>query len=253
MSMVSTTERICPNCGDPAIGNYCSQCGTKLADGASLGTVVADAIGKERLRFYQAIVGLIRAPVKTTISLTLNDGFKSYFSMLSAVVTAKAAAFFVTFPTILRDVFDQDTNPSAADAIEVTRYIARQYASLAVLFLISFFIYRGVSQIARPPGLFIKFVTIAAIVFGLIDIASAVLMYAGALTLGPSLSNNFDALYDAVDWSNRIATLMFFAAVSRRFWQISWTKALAAGIPLAVLNWKVIEPYVQTALERVTQ
>jgi hypothetical protein len=251
-----TAESSCPNCGAAAPGNYCSNCGAKQGVSTrvvSLESTVAEAIGKDRYRYYRTIVGLIFAPVTATIKLTLDESFKAYFPILFAVATAKAVAFFVTFPTILRDVFEREANPTTKDAIEVTRFIVHQYISLAVLFFISYFVYRAVSPNSRTPGQFVKFAAIAAIVFALIDIATGVLIYVGILALGPDIRDNqFDALYYGFDGLNRIVTLIFFAAVSRGFWQIGWLKALAVGIPLALVNWKVIEPYVQTVLGRMT-
>jgi hypothetical protein len=254
---LSVTANICPNCGKAATGNYCSHCGTKqgIEGRSDPHSPPAEApAGNDRYRYYRTIFALIFSPVATVTKLTLDSNFKGYFSILFSVVAAKAAAFYVTFPTILRDVFARDANPSAKDAIEVTRYIFEQYISLALLSFVSYFLYRAVSRTARPPGQFVKFVAIAAIVFAIIDMASAAAMYASILALGPDITDNqFNTLYDGIDGLNRLVTLIFFAAVSCRFWQIGWFKALALGVPLAVLNWKVIDPYVQTLLVHATQ
>jgi hypothetical protein len=247
-----TAESSCPNCGATAVGSYCSSCGTKLgasAGSASLETTMGGVLGKDRYGVYRIVRALILAPVTTTIKLTFDEGFTKYFKPLFAVVAAKASAFFVTFPTILRDVFGRDANPSAKDAIEVTRYIAREYICLAILFFISYFVYRAVSPNTRGPSQFAKFAAISATVFALIDIATGLLIYAGALVLGRNMTDaQFDVIYYGLDGLDRILTLIFFAAVSCRFWQINWVKSLAVTILLALLNWKLIEPLVRTVV-----
>jgi hypothetical protein len=232
MATSSTNVATCQGCGEPITGKFCGNCGTEAASRGHKGAIslLVGEFGGQG--YFYTLKRLLRSPLKATLELTDDPGYRGYkgfFLTSSAIgIAAQSYAFrskIASQPPELQQFFQQ-----YGDYYSVILTVF-QYASVFGGFLLGYWFYRRFSKVPRTAHEYFKLTCLAG---GLGAIISAV--FGGVDILAGPTPDPTTALWTtAVIIPLALFAIYYGLGVQKRFWDFSLLKLLFLSFALFVI------------------
>jgi hypothetical protein len=197
---------------------------------------------------FAVAISFLRHPVRTILRLTDDPAYRSHWSFLTACVGTQLTLAYVALPRLYALLFNAR---DAANSSAVLNNEIVQYAGMAILTPIQYYLCRALGSIRRTPMSYIKLCVLSVSYGTLLWIVTALLYFAiviADLKAGSILE--LDEVWQALSFLTMGAVLMFVTATHRRFWGMSWAIAIAVTIAIAAASWLVVYPGLQAVIEQ---
>ena len=142
------TTHICPNCNNEFSGQFCNNCGQKLAHRITMGHIgheIVHAFTHTDKGFFHVMLQMFRNPGKVTREYIIENKRKRYFSPFQYLIIIAAVGTFVVAGTHLMEEMSRAMSGSAASETpqgkmiqQVSAYQAK-YFNFQILLQIPFF------------------------------------------------------------------------------------------------------------------
>jgi hypothetical protein len=229
---------VCAECGAEAAGNFCSVCGADLREGM-LGMLGA-AAGTVRRSFPAVYLGILRAPVRTTVELAEDPTYRSHVSFL---LTGIALFCLLFLPILMRTTVPVAAAGHMSEDMQTLMKVLSQvgvYVGAVITFVLAFALFR---YFAKEPRTLKAYFKLYCIAFGFVMPLYAVYEFAMRGLFGGTGMSSFSA--GAVRWTEPSTLLSaalalvlwsYFIAIHRRFWRMSLWRAGALYVVAAIAS-----------------
>ncbi|MFN0218819.1 MAG: hypothetical protein ACKVP4_08415 [Hyphomicrobium sp.] len=251
MRTTTTGEaKYCGNCGGMLAQKICPSCTPIMAhhvrEPDTTGTGGWSSLPKDLLQngeangVFSVAWSFLRHPVDTIIRLTDDPTYRSHWSFLSACLGMQLTLTYVLLPRLSELLYGSPTT-SDQSAIFTTEVV--QYAGIAILTPIQFYICRALGKFRRTPMSYLKLCVLSVSYCTIISAAVAIAYVVAVVTL-QRLAVAFDSmtLGNGLTSLGQIAIVAFVTASHRRFWGMRWLIALSVTLVIAALSWLVVYP-----------
>lgn len=210
--------------------------------GAVAGDFMPSA-GKDTL--WSVSWSFMRAPVETIVRLTDDPAYRTQWGFLSAWLGAQLTLAYVILPKLLGAYF-------AVPAIEsksavLTNEIV-QYAGIAILTPIQYYLCRFLGTRRRSPMAYVKFCALSVGFCAMITTAIVLTFWiAGATLTAAGITVDTGSLGFWLIRLGQISIIVFAIVSHRRFWGMTWPIAVFTGLAIAALSWIVVYPLLNSA------
>jgi len=200
----------------------------------------------ERNTFARVSWSFFRHPVETILRLTGDTTYRGHLGFLTAWLGAELTLSYVILPKLFGGLFQVPVTTDKS-AVLVNEII--QYVGMAILTPIQFYLCRFLGTIPRSPMSYVKLCILSvgycALLLSLVVSAFWIIgVAATAAGIGVNAVNLANWLLAA----GQIAIIAFITASHRRFWGMSWGKAVSASLIIAFLSWGVVYPLLLAAV-----
>ncbi len=244
----------CTNCGTALVGPFCGGCGKPSTSSAKPRPEGWSALtsefmnGPKQVGMHAVALSFLAHPVRTILRLTDDPTYRSHWSFLTACVGAQLTLVYVILPRVYSALFNA---PDAADSSAVITNEIVQYVGMAIMTPIQFYVCRALGSIPRSPMSYIKLCVLSVSYCTLLGIITA-FAYFGIVLADAKAGSVLDLgeVWQALTVANMAAILVFVTLTHRRFWGLSWVRATAVTIAIAIMSWVVVYPGLTSLLEK---
>ena len=246
--------RFCTNCGTALVGPFCGGCGTQAtvatktnADG--WGALTSEFMkGPKSAGMHAVALSFLAHPVRTILRLTDDPTYRSHWSFLTACVGAQLTLVYVILPRVYSALFH---TANGADSSAVITNEIVQYVGMAIMTPIQFYICRAIGSIPRSPMSYVKLCVLSVSYCTLLGIVTAFTYFAIVLADAKAGSVlDLGEVWQALSVATMAAILVFVTLTHRRFWGLSWLRAIAVTLAIAAMSWGVVYPGLTALLEK---
>jgi hypothetical protein len=243
----ATRARFCANCGAALSGKFCSDCGTPAGNAVTstdqegwsgLTSELLDRRGGASV--LGVALSFLRHPIATIIRLTDDPTYRSHWRFLAAVLGAQLTLVHVILPRLYAALFDV---PDTANTSAVLTNEIVQYAGMAILTPIQYYVCRALGSRRRTPLSYVKLCVLSVGYGALLSFLAALVFFAtgvAAVTSGTAV--DLQIVWQGLLVGVLVAVLVFVTASHRRFWGMSWPIAISVTLGAAALSWLVVYP-----------
>ena len=240
----------CVNCGTALQGKFCGACGSPAAaqpppkqPSEGWGSLTSEFMGSAgRNGIFAVVLSFLRHPVDTIIRLTDDQTYRSQWKFLTAMVGAQLTLACVIVPRVYAGLFDV---PNTADSSEVVRSEVIQYAGMAIMTPIQFYLCRWLGTLRRTPMSYVKLCVLSVSYGSILYVISTLGFFAATVAVlksGAGFYIDLGELWRELSLVVMLAILVFVTASHRRFWGMSWPIATGVTLFIAALSWYVVYP-----------
>lgn len=204
--------------------------------------------GPKQAGMHAVALSFLAHPVRTILRLTDDPTYRSHWSFLTACVGAQLTLVYVILPRVYSALFN---TPNGADSSAVITNEIVQYVGMAIMTPIQFYICRALGSIPRSPMSYVKLCVLSVSYCTLLGIITA-FAYFGIVLADAKAGSVLDLgeVWQALNVANMAAILVFVTLTHRRFWGLSWLRATAVTVAIAIMSWVVVYPGLTTLLEK---
>lgn len=256
-----TGARFCADCGTALQGKFCVACGSP-APGAGSGSTtganqthegwggltseLVSSRGSNGL--FAVVLSFLRRPVDTIIRLTDDPTYRSHWGFLTAMVGAQLTLVYVIMPRVFSALFDV---PNTANSSAVITNEVVQYAGMAILTPIQYYVCRALGTISRSPMSYVKLCVLSVGYCALLSGVFSLFVFAtGIAVLKSGAGIDFSSVWQSAALLTVVAIIAFVSATHKRFWGMSWPIAIGVTLSIAALSWLVVYPALTALAER---
>lgn len=241
------SARSCGSCGQPLSGRYCAHCGADSsapapatqAEGWS--ALAGDFLEHgEKNGMLSVVASFALHPVETILRLTEDKSYRGHWAFLSACLAAQFTLSFVLLPRILSWCYGIPVpeNKAAVFANEIL-----QYAGIAILTPIQYYVCRALGTIPRTPRAYVKLCALSVSYGSLLSSASIIAFLGiGGLAVAGHWLTDTTVIGQALTLLVMLGVVVFVTCSHRRFWGMSWLVASGVTVGIALLSWAVVYP-----------
>ena len=254
--VVSTT---CPTCGSAMLGGASARCATThsaiattpvagpvaaAADAEGWASALRDIFPREENGVFSVARQFASTPVRAILGLTGNPAYRGQWKFLLACLSAMPILQLLILPRIGNALANLPVTATKADVFALQLAIETlQIAGVLILSPLQYYACRAIGTIDRTPRSYFKLCVLSVSYCTMLTIAAWSIAYliAMALLVGNApLDGN--KLIMVEDWALRLGIVAYVAIVHRQFWGMTWLKAIAVTIAIAVVSWVVVYP-----------
>jgi len=235
MATSSANVATCPGCGQPITGKFCGNCGTEApAEGpkGAISLLVGEFGGSGRQGYLYTLKRLLRSPLKATLELTENPGYRGYkgFFLTSSAIGIAAQSYAFRAQIASQPPEMQQFLQQYGDYYSVVLTVS-QYATVFGGFLLGYWFFRRFSKIPRTAHEYFKLTCLAGGFGALISAVYGSLQIA----IGPSPDQTTALWATAVIVPLFLFTMYYGLGVQKRFWDFSLLKLIFLSFALLVI------------------
>jgi hypothetical protein len=246
----TASAKYCSNCGDALVQQICPSCTAVVTeherapnqtDAGDWSSLPQDLLQTgETNGFFSVAWSFLRRPVETIIRLTDDPAYRSHWGFLSACLGAQLTLTYVLLPRLAALLYGA---PVASDQSAIFTSEVVQYAGIAILTPIQFYLCRALGKLRRTPMSYLKLCVLSVSYCTFISAAVTIAYVVAAIAL-QQLAIPFDSmtLGNGLTLIGQVVIVAFVTASHRRFWGMSWPIALSATLVIAALSWLVVYP-----------
>ena len=236
----------CTNCGQPLSGPFCANCGTRAADTSAAinegwSAVASQLVDQEASRGHLATVfAFLRAPVRTILARTLDPTYRAHWTFLSLWLGVQLTLSYVILPRMFSGIYPV---AGLGDKSAVITNQLVQYAGIAILTPIQYYLCRAFGSIARTPSSYVKLCVLSVSYCAILS-TLLVLIFWGIGVASVLLSHLIDPGVSGMVLTTlaQIAIIVFVTLSHKRFWGMSLPVAALVTLGIALLSWGVVYP-----------
>jgi hypothetical protein len=235
MAISSANVATCQGCGQPITGKFCGNCGTEAAAPGSKGAVsllVGEFGGSGGQGYLYTLKRLLRSPLKATLELTENPGYRGYkgFFLTSSAIGIAAQSYAFRAKIASQPPEMQQFLQQYGDYYSVVLTVF-QYATVFGGFLLGYWFYRRFSKVPRTAHEYFKLTCLAG---GFGALISA--LFGGIeLVTGPAPAQTTQLWSAVVVIPLALFAIYYGLGVQKRFWDFSVLKLIFLSFALFVI------------------
>lgn len=202
----------------------------------------------KHIGMHTVALSFLAHPVKTILRLTDDPAYRSHWSFLTACVGTQLTLFHVILPRVYSALFNL---PDTADSSAVITNEIVQYVGMAIMTPIQFYVCRALGSIPRAPMSYVKLCVLSVSYCTLLAIMTGI-AYFGIVLIDAKSGSVLDIgeVWQAISMLTMAGILVFVTLTHRRFWGLSWLRAMTITGAIAVMSWGVVYPGLTALLEK---
>lgn len=194
--------------------------------------------------FWRLLLDFLLHPVKTILRLSEDRTFTGAWKLLLMAIGAVPVTLLVLLPRLGNAVADLPVVATKADVVVAqTGFEILQIVGILVLTPLQFYACRAIGTMNHTPRAYFKLCLMSVSYNTFLSLVGLSAAYIVSVVL---LRAKIPHSFPAIQWTSmaltQSAVLAFVAIVHRRFWGMTWLRAIGATAVIALLSWGVVYP-----------
>ena len=218
-------------------------------------SLLGDVFPRDGHGVFSVGVQFLRAPISTLLRLSGDRLYRGYWNFLLACLGVLPVLVLLILPWIAKRAGHPVSVPADTQMF-VTRLRLEifQIAGILILSPAQFYLCRALSPVPRSPRAYFKMCVLSVSYGTMIRMAFGIIAFSFALamTLARVLFDQ-SVLALCENLLGSIAVVAFVTTAHKRFWAMSWWRAIWVTVLIAAVSWGVVYPALQsvgTAIEQ---